>query len=84
MTEQDANEFAFASHLYAEAYQGNELNMSPLDPYKWELEGFAHAIRTNAPILCDGVRATQAAAACYAGQESLNKNERVELRPLQV
>src|SRR5690606_11904130 len=84
LNDRDRQQNAFAAHLYAEAYQGGNLNMTPYDPYRWQLEGFALTIRTGAPNLCDGRRAAQAAYACYAGKEAAEENKRVELRKLEV
>ena len=84
--EDKASESAFAAHVSAEAQAagGPGTTMSPLDPYKWELEGFAHTIRIGAPNLCNGVRAAKAAQACFAGQQALLTKERVVIEPLKV
>lgn len=84
VVKEDAEGSAFAAHVSAEATRGTggASDMSPLDPYRWELEGFAHTIRTGAPNLCDGIRAMKAAQACYAGQEAMLNKTRVEIPDL--
>ncbi len=58
---------------------GGDTGMSIYQPYTWELEGFAHTIRSGAPNLCDGVRAGKTALAIYAGKEAATKHQRVEI-----
>jgi len=86
VTQEAANQSAFAAHVSAEATAGaaSGSTMSPTDPYKWELQGFAHTLRQNAPCLCDGARAARAALACYKGKEALDTKKRVEIQPLNV
>lgn len=75
-----ANQSAFAAHVSAEAKgKGGATNMSPYDPYRWELQGFAHTIRTGAPNLSDGRRGMESAIACYAGEESARTKQRIAL-----
>jgi hypothetical protein len=69
-----SGESAFAAHVSGAATGGGGASdMGQLDPYMWELEGFAHTIRTGAPNLCDGVRAGRAAQAAFAGQDAIAK-----------
>lgn len=76
---------AFSAHVSQQATRsGGASGMSPLEPYKWELQGFAHTIRTGAPNLCSGERAAQAAMACFAGKESREKKQRIEIAPFIV
>lgn len=84
VVKEDKEGSAFAAHVSAEATKGTggASEMSPLDPYKFEFEGFAHTIRTGAPNLCPGVRAMRAAQACYAGQEAAKTLKRVEIPDL--
>ncbi len=86
MKEEDAAGAAFAAHDTGAAAKGGggAADMSPYDPYQWELEGFAHTIRTGAPNLCDGVRGTLAAQACYAAEESADKKQRIEIPRLNI
>lgn len=71
---------AFAAHVSGQATGGGgATGMAPYDPYRWELEGFAHTIRTGAPNLCDGIRGMNAAYASFAGVESAKKGDWVEL-----
>lgn len=58
---------------------GGASGMTIYEPYTWELEGFAHTIRTGAPNLCDGVRAARTAQAIYAGKEAATTKSRVEI-----
>jgi len=76
--QESASESAFAAHVSKEATaQGGKSEMDPFEPYRWQLQGFAHTIRTGAPNLCDGQRGAQAAAACLYGQKSLKKQKRL-------
>ncbi len=85
MVKEDAGQSAFAAHVSQEATgKGGASGMSPTDPYRFELQGFAHTIRAGAPNLCDGLKGTQAALACFSGQESLKRRQRVEIAPLIV
>jgi len=52
---------------------------SPLEAYKSELEGFAHAIRTGERNLCDGEIGRDAAVAMLKANEAIEKGQRVEL-----
>ncbi len=71
---------AFAAHVSGEATGGGGAStMSPTEPYKWELMGFADTIRRGAPNLCNGVRGLLAAQACYAGQEAAETQKRIEI-----
>lgn len=58
---------------------GGDSGMTIFEPYTWELEGFAHTIRTGAPNLCDGARAGRTAQAIYAGKEAADTKTRVEI-----
>ena len=72
---EDAGGAAFAAYVSGQATGGGGTSdMSPYDPYRWELQGFAHTIRTGAPNLCDGMRGMKAAAASFAGKESIDNN----------
>ncbi len=87
MSEEDLGGAAFAAHNTGAAATGGggEGGFTPYEPYKWELEGFAHTIRTGAPNLCDGVRGTYAALACIRGQEALESGTKVKIEnPLTV
>lgn len=79
---EDDDGSAFAAHVTGGATKGGggASDMTPYDPYRWELEGFAHTIRTGAPNLCAGYRGLQAAQACFAGQEALKSGKRVEIK----
>lgn len=80
ITSEDISEAAFAGHVSEEATgSGGASDMEPYAPYRWELQGFAHTIRTGFPNLCDGRRGAQAAAACLYGKESLEKRKRIEI-----
>ncbi len=85
ITSASASASAFAAHVSESATGGGgATDMSPLEPYRWELQGFAHTIRTGAPNLCDGYRAALAAQACLAGQQSLKSQTRVAIPTLEV
>lgn len=58
---------------------GGDSGMTIYEPYTWELQGFAHTIRTGAPNLCDGARAGRTAQAIYAGKEAAEKQQRIVL-----
>ncbi len=75
---------AFAAHVTggATAGGGGAGDFTPYAPYGWELEGFAHTIRTGAPNLCSGVRGLQAAQAVFAGREALKTKQRQEIPDL--
>ncbi len=81
MSQEDLGGAAFQAHnTGAEATGGGGAGeFSPYDPYRWQLEGFAHTIRANAPNLCDGVRGTLAALSCVRGQEAVDKGETVKI-----
>lgn len=69
-------ESAFAAHVSGEVSGGGGASdMGQLDPYKWEIEGFAHTIRTGAPNLCDGIRAGRAAQAAFSGQNAITQGK---------
>ncbi|MBN2326296.1 MAG: Gfo/Idh/MocA family oxidoreductase [Candidatus Omnitrophica bacterium] len=77
MVQETESQSAFAAHVSQQASRtGGATGMSPLEPYKWELQGFAHSIRTGAPNLCDGVRGAEAALACLEGEKSLQNRQR--------
>jgi predicted dehydrogenase len=61
---------AFAAHVSGEATGGGGggSDMGQLDPYKYQLQGFAHTIRSGAPNLCTGTRAARAAQAAFSGE----------------
>jgi len=85
VVKEDAGQSAFAAHVSQEATgKGGASGMAPTDPYRFELQGFAHTIRSGAPNLCDGTKGAQAALACFAGQESLKHKQRIEIAPLSV
>lgn len=85
LTKESESQSAFSAHVSQQATRtGGASGMSPLEPYKRELRGFAHSIRTGAPNLCDGTRAAQAAQACFMGEESARRKERLEIPPLTV
>ena len=72
---------AFAAHVSgAPTGGGGASDMSELEPYKYELEGFAHTIRSGAPNLCPGIRAARAAQAAFAGQEAVNNGGIFEIK----
>ena len=52
---------------------------SPLEAYKTELEGFAHAVRTGEPNLCDGEVGRDAAVAMLKANEAIEKGQRIVL-----
>ncbi|MEW6234334.1 MAG: Gfo/Idh/MocA family oxidoreductase [Candidatus Omnitrophota bacterium] len=81
IAKEDAAGAAFQAHNTGGAATGGggSASFSPYDPYRWELEGFAHTIRTGAPNLCDGVRGTLAALACIRGQEALASGQKVKI-----
>lgn len=80
MTQEDAAGSAFAAHVSEQATGGGgATGMSPYEPYGWELEGFAHTIRTGAPNLCDGYRGLYATQACMAALESTKTGSWVEI-----
>ncbi|MBI1386951.1 MAG: hypothetical protein GC154_00700 [bacterium] len=78
------SESAFAAHATGGKPTGGAVSsdMSPVDPYKWELEGFAHTIRTGAPNLCDGRRGLMALQAALAGQDSIKEGKRIMVEQL--
>ncbi len=83
VTSEDISEAAFAGHVSEEAKgSGGASDMSPYDPYKWELQGFAHTIRSGYPNLCDGKRGAMAATACLYGKQSLEIKKRLEIPEL--
>ncbi len=86
MTEEDQAGAAIAAHDTGAAATGGggAAGFTNYEPYGWELEGFAHTIRTGAPNLCDGVRGTLAAQACYAAQEAAAKKQRIEIPQLEI
>ena len=81
-----AAESAFAAHASGGAPTGGggASGMSPYEPYGWELDGFAHTIRTGAPNLCDGYRGMIALQAALAGKESIETGKRVILPKIVV
>ncbi|RJP25119.1 MAG: gfo/Idh/MocA family oxidoreductase [Candidatus Omnitrophota bacterium] len=86
MSEEDKAGAAFAAHDTGAAATGGggAGGFTNYEPYGWELEGFAHTIRTGAPNLCSGVRGTLAAQACYAAQEAAAKKQRIEIPVLNI
>ncbi|MDP8246030.1 MAG: Gfo/Idh/MocA family oxidoreductase [Candidatus Hinthialibacter antarcticus] len=85
-SEESAAESAFAAHASGEAPTGGggASGMTPYEPYGWELDGFAHTIRTGAPNLCDGYRGMIALQAALAGKESIETGKRVILPKIVV
>ncbi len=82
---EDLSKAAFAAHESQEATgSGGASDMGKLDPYRWELQGFAHTIRTGAPNLCDGVMGAGAALACLYGKQSLEEQRRITIPSLNV
>ena len=60
-----------------EGRQSEENNgMNALEPYRIELEGFAHAIRAGAPVLCNGETAMTAAAAAFAANQAISSEQK--------
>ncbi|GEM_PF-507480 len=85
VVKEDAGKAAFAAHESQEAAgRGGASDMDKLDPYRWEMQGFAHTIRTGAPNLCDGVAGAKAALACLYGKQSLENRQKIEIPPLNV
>lgn len=85
MTQEDQAGSAFAAHVTQQATGGGgAMGMEPTEPYRWELEGFAHTIRTGAPNLCDGYRGMYAAYAAFAAMESAEKGDWVDLAPVVI
>ena len=85
VTSEDASEKAFAGHVSEEAKgSGGASDMAPTAPYKWQLQGFAHSIRTGHSNLCNGRRGAMAAAACFYGQKSMEAGARLVIPPLVV
>jgi len=85
VTQESLSQSAFAAHVSGEATGGGGASgMTPFEPYKFELQGFAHTIRQQAPNLCNGARAARAALACFKGQEALETQKRVEIQPLKI
>lgn len=63
-----------------EGRQSEENNgMNALEPYRIELEGFAHAIRAGAPVLCNGETAMAAAAAAFAANQAISSEQKVNI-----
>lgn len=86
-SEESAAESAFAAHATgggAKAGGGGASDMPATEPYKWQLNGFAHTIRAGAPNLCDGYRGMYALQAALAGQEAIEKGGRVTLEKIVV
>jgi predicted dehydrogenase len=54
-------------------------NVSRLDGYKNEINGFCAAIRTGAPLLCTPERALDSAAACIRAYEACDQKARLTL-----
>jgi len=85
VTKETISQSAFAAHVSATpTAMGGASGMSPTEPYRLELRGFAHSIRSDAPILCDGQRGITAALACLSGKQSLEAKKRLEIQPLSV
>lgn len=51
-------------------------DMNALEPYRIQLEGFAHSIRAGAPVLCDGKIAMNAAVASFAANQSIKTEQK--------
>jgi predicted dehydrogenase len=80
VVKEDAAESAFSAHVSPSAtVSGGASGMSPTEPYRYELRGFAHTIRSNAANLCDGERASKALMACLYGKKSLEAKQRLEI-----
>ena len=85
ITQESKAQSAFAAHVSEEAKgSGGASDMSPFEPYRYELQGFAHTIRQGAPNLCDGRRAALAAQACLYGKQALESKSRLEIPELLV
>lgn len=78
-------ESAFAAHVSAEAKGGGGASgMAPYDPYRYELQGFAHTIRSGFPNMSNGKRGAMAAAACLYAEKSMETKTRLVIPALNL
>ncbi|MEW6233861.1 MAG: Gfo/Idh/MocA family oxidoreductase [Candidatus Omnitrophota bacterium] len=81
VVKEDASASAFAAHTASQQATGGggASEMTPYEPYRYELQGFSHSIRSGSPNLCDGRRGAMAAKACFYGEKAMRERKRIEI-----